>query len=148
MDPVVPGSSPGPGPLKNVRGTGKNFSPLNIFSEKDNNVGLKVAVNMEKWRSIDYEKELKRELKRIDKSSISETNKKLIIRYKNYRLANGISVARVCREIKSLRLLCERCNLNLSELNEDILDELLAELELSNQSLNTINEYKNEYKKI
>jgi len=30
-------------------------------------VGLKVAVNMEKWRSIDYEKELKRELKRIEK---------------------------------------------------------------------------------
>ena len=142
MDPVVPGSSPGPGPPKGVRGTGTNFNPLNISSEKDNNVGLKVAVDMEKWRSIDYEKELKRELKRLEKGNISEINKKLIIKYKNYRLANGISVARVCREIKSLRLLCERYDLNLSELNEDILDELLAELELSSKSLNTVNEYK------
>ena len=95
VDPVVPGSSPGPGPLKGVRGAGTNFNPLNVFFEKDNNVSLKVAVDMEKWRSIDYEKELKRELKRLEKSSIS-------IKI----LANGISVARVCREIKSLRLLC------------------------------------------
>ena len=97
---------------------------------------------MEKWRAIDYERELKRELKRLEKSNIPEINKKLILKYKNHRLANGVSVARVWREIQSLRLLCERYGINLNELNEDILEELLAELELSKLSLNTINEYK------
>ncbi|WP_048084470.1 hypothetical protein [Archaeoglobus profundus] len=103
---------------------------------------MKIVVDVEKWRSIDYERELEREIERIKKSKISETNKKFILKYKNHRLANGVSVARVCREVKSLRLLCERYNLNLDNLNEDVIEDLFAELELSKQSLNTINEYK------
>ncbi|AEA46779.1 hypothetical protein Arcve_0763 [Archaeoglobus veneficus SNP6] len=46
---------------------------------------------MEKWRSIDYEK----------------------------LLQNGISIERVQREMKSLRLLCERYDIHLGNLNED-----------------------------
>ena len=44
---------------------------------------------MEKWRAIDYE----RELKRVEKSNIPEISKKLILRYKSHRIANGVSVA-------------------------------------------------------
>ena len=53
----------------------------------------KVIVDMNKWRSIDYKKELERELKRLEKSNIPEISKKLILRYKNHRIANGVSVA-------------------------------------------------------
>ena len=58
---------------------------------------------MDKWRSIDYERRLKKELDILSKSSISEKNKKLILKYKNHRLARGVSIARVHREIQSLR---------------------------------------------
>ena len=125
---------------------------------------------MNKWRSIDYERRLKRELDILSKSSISNKNKKLILKYKNHRLAKGISIARVHRELQSLRLLCEKwkkcplkgevilsdkceicdkkdcCDaefwLELDEINRDVLDELLANLELSGTKLSTINEYK------
>ncbi len=44
---------------------------------------------MEKWRSIDYNKRLRRELEKIQKSPISETNKKLILKYKNWRIGKA-----------------------------------------------------------
>ncbi len=53
---------------------------------------------MNKWRSIDYERRLKRELDILNRSSISEKNKKLILKYKNHRLARGVSIARVHRD--------------------------------------------------
>lgn len=99
-------------------------------------------VNMDRWRSIDYERRLKRELDLLNRSDISERNKKLILKYKNNRLAKGISLARVHRELQSLRLLCEQYGVELEEINQDTLDELLANLELSGTKLSTINEYK------
>lgn len=53
---------------------------------------------MDKWRSIDYERRLKRELDILNRSNISEKNKKLILKYKNHRLARGVSIARVHRD--------------------------------------------------
>jgi len=97
---------------------------------------------MSKWRSIDYECRLKRELGLLRKSKISEKNKILIKKYKNHGLARGISIARVHREIQSLRLLCERYHVELDRIDQDTLEELLAELEISDCSLNTVNEYK------
>ena len=97
---------------------------------------------MENWRSIDYESRLKREMAILEQSNISNKNKRLILRYKNHRLAKGISVARVHREVQSLRLICENFDVELDALDADSLDELLANLELSGAKLNTINEYK------
>jgi hypothetical protein len=62
-------------------------------------------VDMNKWRSIDYEKRLKREAEILKKSGISEDNKKLINKYRDHRLAKGVSIARVHRKIQLLRLL-------------------------------------------
>lgn len=58
-------------------------------------------------RSIDYERALKKEFEKLDKTLIPERNKELIQRYTNHRLARSISIARVRRRIQSLRLLCE-----------------------------------------
>ncbi len=134
------GSNPGPGVKAGVKRTVTEFDPLNISSDRDKNVTQKV--NMDKWRSIDYEKRLKRELRLLEKSSISESNKRLILKYKNFRLAKGLSLARVHREVQSLRLLCEHYGVDLVRLDSDVLDELLANLELSGAKLSTINEYK------
>ncbi|WP_290900238.1 site-specific integrase [Ferroglobus sp.] len=103
---------------------------------------MKAKVDMDKWRSIDYESRLLREIEKLKKSKISNKNKKLIIKYKNHRLANGVSAARVHREIQSLRLLCENHSVELDEIDDESLDEILANLELSGAKLSTINEYK------
>ncbi|MEM2462505.1 MAG: hypothetical protein QXL05_07270, partial [Archaeoglobaceae archaeon] len=76
------------------------------------------AINLDRWRSIDYESRLNSEIKRIENSEIGEENKKLILQYMNYRLANGVSIARVQRELISLRLLCERYGLDLGRFDE------------------------------
>ncbi len=97
---------------------------------------------MEKWRSIDYNKRLRSELEKIQKSPISETNKKLILKYKNWRIGKSVSVARVHRELVSLRILCERFGLELDKLDEDSVIEVLAEIEMQGYKLSTIKEYK------
>ncbi len=38
-------------------------------------------VDMDEWRSIDYKARLEKELKALEKSNTSESNKKLILRY-------------------------------------------------------------------
>ncbi len=97
---------------------------------------------METWRSINYDGALKRELKLLERSMISEKNKSLILRYMNHRFARGVSIARVQREMKSLRLLCEKFNAELENLDENGVEEILAYVELSYNKLNTINEFK------
>ena len=101
-----------------------------------------MVVDMETWRSIDYEGRLKRELKLIESSPISEENKRLIRRYMNHRLARGVSVARIHREISSLRLLCEKFDADLENLNHESVEELLASVEMVYDKLNTVNEFK------
>ncbi len=98
--------------------------------------------NSAQWRSIDYKKRLSREIELLKESEISENNKNLILKYKNHRLANGLSVARVHRELQSLRLICKKNEIELNNLNEYAIDEILADLELSDIKLNTVNEYK------
>ncbi|MEM4291707.1 MAG: tyrosine-type recombinase/integrase [Archaeoglobaceae archaeon] len=100
------------------------------------------AVDMSNFRSIDYEGRLNSEIKRIENSEIAEENKKLIIQYMNYRLANSVSIARVHRELISLRLLCERYGLDLGRFDETSLNSVLAKLNISGLSLSTINEFK------
>ncbi len=56
---------------------------------------------------------LKRELRLLEKSKIEAATKNLILQFMNYRLANGLSIAKVHKELKSLRLICERCDLDL-----------------------------------
>jgi len=51
-------------------------------------------VDMDEWRAIDYRERLEKELKALEKSNISEKNKKLILRYKNWRIADGVSFAK------------------------------------------------------
>ena len=97
---------------------------------------------MEAWRSIDYEKRLKQELRLLSNSPISDKNKKLILRNKNWRLANGVSVARVQREMVSLRILCERFDVELDRIDEDNLIDILAAIETYGWRLSTVNEYK------
>ncbi|MEM0089654.1 MAG: hypothetical protein QW581_07765, partial [Archaeoglobaceae archaeon] len=97
---------------------------------------------MSNFRSIDYEGRLNSEIKRIENSEIAEENKKLIIQYMNYRLANSVSIARVHRELISLRLLCERYGLDLGRFDETSLNSVLAKLNISGLSLSTINEFK------
>lgn len=101
-----------------------------------------VKVDMETWRPIDYEGALKRELWLLENSQISERNKRLIRRYMNHRLARGISVARIHREMKSLRLLCEKFDADLENLDEESVEEILASVEMTYDKLNTINEFK------
>ncbi|MEM2191072.1 MAG: hypothetical protein QXU17_05360 [Archaeoglobaceae archaeon] len=67
---------------------------------------------MGKWRSIDYEKWLKSELRTLESSKINNEDKERIRQYLDFRLANGVSVARASREIICLRLLCERHGLS------------------------------------
>jgi hypothetical protein len=105
-------------------------------------------VDMDEWRSIDYKKRLEKELELLKKSNISESNKKLILRYKNWRLANGVSFARVHREIVSLRILCERFGVELEEIDKDKLIEILAEIEVANWKLSTKNEYRRDLRSI
>ena len=97
---------------------------------------------MEEWRPIDYKRRLKKELELLERSPIPESNKKLILKYKNWRLANGVSIARVHREVITLRLLCEKFNVKLDKIDEENLIELLAAIETSGYRLSTINEYK------
>jgi len=59
------------------------------------------------WRSIDYERKLRRELATLEKSQISDKNKRLILMYKNWRLASDVSVAGY-RESSSLSGFCVR----------------------------------------
>ncbi len=70
-------------------------------------------VDMDTWRSIDYERKMRRELATLEKSQISDKNKRLILMYKNWRLASDVSVAGVQRELVSLRVLCERFDVEL-----------------------------------
>jgi len=100
-----------------------------------------MVVDMETWRSIDYEGRLKRELKLIESSPISEGNKMLIRKFMNHRLARGVSVARTHREISLLRLLCERFNADLENLNKESVEEILASVEIAYRP-NTVNEFK------
>ncbi|RLI82037.1 hypothetical protein DRP04_04865 [Archaeoglobales archaeon] len=97
---------------------------------------------MENWRSIDYEGNFKREFEKLEQSIISEKNKELIKEYGNHRLANSISLARVVREVKSLRLLCERYGVELDKINEKTLTSVFARMELQKLKENTVNEYK------
>jgi len=62
---------------------------------------------MDTWRSIDYERKLRRELATLEKSQISDKNKRLILMYKNWRLASDVSVAGY-RESSSLSGFCVR----------------------------------------
>ncbi|MEM2716765.1 MAG: tyrosine-type recombinase/integrase [Archaeoglobaceae archaeon] len=101
-----------------------------------------IKVDMSNFRSIDYESRLNSEIKRIENSEIGEENKKLILQYMNYRIANGVSIARAHREIVSLRLLCERYSMKLNKIDETDLTAVLAQLNLSGLSLSTINEFK------
>jgi integrase len=58
-------------------------------------------------------------------------------------LAQGVSLPRVQREFGSLRILCEKYDVELERLkDEDYLDEVLAQLELAGYKLNALNEYK------
>ena len=124
-----------------VKRTSKKFNPLNTSLERDRNVVQKV--DMTKFRSINWEARLKRELELLEESAISKKNKDLILRYKNRRLAQGVSIPRVQREVGSLRILCEKYDVELEKLkDEDFLDEVLAQLELAGYKLNTLNEYK------
>lgn len=68
----------------------------------------KDLVDMDEWRSINYEKKLQKEIKLLKESLLSEVNKNLILRYMNWRLANSVSYARTQREVVSLRLLCQK----------------------------------------
>ncbi len=129
-----PGSNPGPGPNNQIKSTEANLHGLNA---KKNHSFL-----MDNWRSINYERDYRRELERLKKSNLSKKNRELIIRYKNHRLANSVSLARVTREMKSLRLLCSKYGIELDNITEERLEEVFAELELENLKLNTINEYK------
>ncbi len=99
-------------------------------------------VDMKFWRPIDYERRLRDELRALERSPISEANKRLILRYKNWRLASGVSVARVHRELISLRKLCELFGVELAEIDEDELIEVLAAVETNGWKLATVNEYK------
>jgi integrase len=105
-----------------------------------------MQVNMKEWRSIDYRGRLEKELNLLRRSPISETNKKLILRYKNWRLANSVSIARTHREVISLRLLCEKFDVELDKIDENSLLGILAEIETENWKLTTKNEYKKDLK--
>ncbi|MEM4945974.1 MAG: hypothetical protein QXU31_06665, partial [Archaeoglobaceae archaeon] len=72
---------------------------------------------MSKWRSIDYEKLLESEIELIKNSKIGKGNKERIFQYMDFRLTNGVSLPRVCREIKCLRLLCERYPFSLENID-------------------------------
>jgi hypothetical protein len=72
---------------------------------------------MKDWRSIDYKKRLEKESKILERSPISKENKRLILRYRNWRLANGVSIPRVLREVITLRVLCERFDVDLPRTN-------------------------------
>ncbi len=74
---------------------------------------------------------------------ITKKNKDLILRYRNRKLAQGVSIPRVQREVGSLRILCEKYDVELEKLkDENFLDKVLAQLELVGYKLNTLNEYK------
>ncbi len=103
---------------------------------------FKLAANMDEWRSIDYNERLKQELRLLEKSPIREEGKKLILRYKSWRLANGVSVARTHREMLSQRLLCQQFGFKLDDVGEDSLIDVLAAIETTSLKLNTKNEYK------
>jgi integrase len=105
-------------------------------------------VDMDEWRSIDYKARLEKELKALDRSNISESNKKLILRYKNWRIANGVSFARVQRELVSLRVLCERFEVEFEEIDEEKLIEILAAIETAGWKLATKNEYKRDLRQL
>ncbi|MEM2191717.1 MAG: tyrosine-type recombinase/integrase [Archaeoglobaceae archaeon] len=129
-----------------VECTGTKLQVLNSGNDRVRNVASRTdsikAINLDRWRSIDYESRLNSEIKRIENSEIGEENKKLILQYMNYRLANGVSIARVQRELISLRLLCERYGLDLGRFDETSLNSVLAKLNISGLSLSTINEFK------
>lgn len=83
-------------------------------------------VDMDKWRSIDYRARLEKELKALERSRISDINKKLILRYMDWRIANSVSFAGIHRELVSLRVLCERFGVELGKIDEERLMEILA----------------------
>ena len=105
-------------------------------------------VDMDEWRAIDYRERLEKELKALEKSNISEKNKKLILTYKNWRIADGVSFARVYRELVSLRVLCERFGVELEEIDEEKLIELLAAIETAGWKLATKNEYRRDLRQL
>ncbi|MEM4946088.1 MAG: site-specific integrase [Archaeoglobaceae archaeon] len=97
---------------------------------------------MGKWRSIDYEKWLKSELRTLESSKINNEDKERIRQYLDFRLANGVSVARASREIICLRLLCERYGLSLGDIDEARLNKSLARLNTSGLKVGTVNEFR------
>lgn len=100
------------------------------------------SVDMNDWSSLNVKRELDRELKLLKKSGIPEKSKKLILRYRDHRLAGGLSASRVKKEILCLRVACERYGLELDSIDGDKVNNFLAELELSGLKLNTVNDYK------
>ncbi|MEM2085985.1 MAG: hypothetical protein QXF06_01090 [Archaeoglobaceae archaeon] len=99
-------------------------------------------MEMSKWRSIDYEKLLESEIELIKNSKIGKGNKERIFQYMDFRLSNGVSLPRVCREIKCLRLLCERYPLSLENIDEVRLNKVFAELNILGLKVNTVNEFR------
>ncbi len=87
------------------------------------------------FRPINYVGRLKSELKCIENSDISGENKDIIFEFYEYFRLQGISPARLDRELKSLRHICQRFSRvldgkTLRELDEGSARKLAIEIEI------------------
>ncbi|MDY1591174.1 MAG: tyrosine-type recombinase/integrase [Methanofastidiosum sp.] len=93
--------------------------------------------------SIYNEKRLfEREICLIEKSSMNEENKKIILEYKSYLIATRIGILRAVRYIMVLRLISEKFNnKTFSDWTKKDVIEVLEKIEITEYSPHTKREY-------
>lgn len=91
-----------------------------------------------------YERRLEGQLRRIkDDPSISEENKKLIYKFKDYAFSDGISTGRVVRYLFDLRVMAQLLNKNFEDANKQNIQVLVGKLERSDRfSKSTVRDLK------
>jgi len=92
----------------------------------------------------DYERRLKGQLRLLKNDpSISEENKKLIYKFKDFAFSSGISTGRVVRYLFDLRTMAQFLGKNFKDANKDDIVELVGKLERSNRfSKSTVRDFK------
>ncbi len=91
---------------------------------------------------VNYERRLEREICFLDSKGISSKTKSLLLKFKDHNLMNGISLARVIRQLGSLRLLAIQSKKDLDALSREDIERFVLWMQAKKYALETVDTHK------